>query len=378
MANKEIIPLNASSKFAICGLPLRGDSYNKCTFGCIYCFANEGYLKKTTNKNKEPTGFKIANLNWLKYKLEKVYDKNEYDTKNFIDMLLKERITWHFGGMSDCFQPCEKEHQITKKIIDIANRYNIYILFSTKSDTYYDCDMHPELHTFQLSVTNLEDKRDIEPNIPPIKNRIEFFHKLKKAGFKVGIRIQPFLPGITQTNIIDEFKDADYFTIEGIKLVPTNEEQKKLLLKTFKLSAKDFCQMGLLNLKPEIRLKLYKPFIEKLEKYNIPYSIADNDLHYLSKSKCCCGESLVQKSTDFNNTALFYKNKDYELKDVEEALGTFKDCKANHLFASSRQEPGCITTLDFFKKRFDREVSPFSKKFLYAFREKKQKSLQDF
>lgn len=32
--------LNVSSKFAICGLPLRVDSYKTCSFGCKYCFAN--------------------------------------------------------------------------------------------------------------------------------------------------------------------------------------------------------------------------------------------------------------------------------------------------------------------------------------------------
>lgn len=32
--------LAVSSKFAICGLPIRLDSYRTCTFGCAYCFSN--------------------------------------------------------------------------------------------------------------------------------------------------------------------------------------------------------------------------------------------------------------------------------------------------------------------------------------------------
>lgn len=32
--------LNVSSKFAICGLPVRVDTYRSCSFGCSYCFAN--------------------------------------------------------------------------------------------------------------------------------------------------------------------------------------------------------------------------------------------------------------------------------------------------------------------------------------------------
>ena len=36
---KKFNGLNVSSKFAICGLPIRIDSYKTCSFGCKYCFA---------------------------------------------------------------------------------------------------------------------------------------------------------------------------------------------------------------------------------------------------------------------------------------------------------------------------------------------------
>ena len=37
---KKFAPLAVSSKFAICGLPIRMDTYKYCTFGCKYCFSN--------------------------------------------------------------------------------------------------------------------------------------------------------------------------------------------------------------------------------------------------------------------------------------------------------------------------------------------------
>ena len=37
---KKFQPLNVSSKFAICGLPIRVDTYKNCSFGCSYYFAN--------------------------------------------------------------------------------------------------------------------------------------------------------------------------------------------------------------------------------------------------------------------------------------------------------------------------------------------------
>lgn len=53
MEYKKFNPLNVSSKFAICGLPLRADTYKTCSFGCKYCFANcrviMEFEKKYTN-----------------------------------------------------------------------------------------------------------------------------------------------------------------------------------------------------------------------------------------------------------------------------------------------------------------------------------------
>jgi hypothetical protein len=114
---------------------------------------------------------------------------------------------------------------IPKEIVDLTNKYNISILFSTKSDSTYDVDIRQDLHSFQLSITNLENRKDIEPNVPDIERRYKFFRSLKDRGFKVGIRIQPFIPGVSSSWIIDKFKDADYFSIEGLKLIPNNQEQ---------------------------------------------------------------------------------------------------------------------------------------------------------
>lgn len=352
-------PLNVSSKFAICGLPIRVDTYKTCSFGCIYCFSNH---RKIMEFEKE---LQIGNINLVARRLDRVFNKNEVKRESLLDNLLKMRITWHAGGMSDPFQPIEKDLGITKQLIDESAKYGTTILFSTKSDTVYDCNINPKLHTFQFSVTNMSDRTDIEPNVPSIQRRIDFFKTLKRDGFKVGIRVQPFIPGVTKTDIVSEFKDADYFTIEGIKIVPQNKEHKESLLNILSINRDDFVQMGLLNLKPEIRKTLYAAFVYELNRHNIPFSIADNDMHHLSSGKCCCGDSLIATSTDFNNTALIHKHgTNYSIDDVRSSLSNVSDCKASHLFTSNRTE-GCVTVQEFFEKRFDRASSPFSPKFLF-------------
>jgi len=359
MEYKKFIPINVSSKFAICGIPLRVDTYKTCSFNCIYCFSNNRKIMEF-EKNLQ-----VANLNWLEKKLDKIYNKEIYNKENFLDMLLKEKITWHCGGMSDPFQPIEDKLHITKDMVDITNKHDISILFSTKSDNIYKTNIKPNLHTFQLSVTNVEDRKDLEPNVADIEKRIEFYKDLKLDNFKVGIRVQPFIPNITNENIIEYFNDADYFTIEGIKIVPQNKEHKEKILEITNIDREKFTQMGLLNLQPSYRLELYKTFREKLEYYNIPYSIADNYLHYISSGKCCCGDSLIKKSTKFNNTCLINeKGLNYKIEDINNNLESFGDCKACQLFTSNRTE-GCKTVSEFYEKRFDRKSSPFSPKFQF-------------
>lgn len=126
---KEFEALNVSSKFAICGLPIRVDTYKGCSFGCIYCFANN---RKICEFEKS---IQVANLKSLERRLQRIFVKKKCDSTNFLDTLIENGITWHMGGMSDPFQPIEKTLQITKGLIDITNQYGIHILSSTKSDT---------------------------------------------------------------------------------------------------------------------------------------------------------------------------------------------------------------------------------------------------
>lgn len=379
-------PIEISSKLPICGLPLKIDTYNKCTFGCNYCFSKMKYNPDKINDEKYKKKLKIGNINFVKNRLHRIFQKNEFNEYDFKDMFIKNGITWHCGGLSDPFSDYEEKYHITKELINISKNYHIHILFSTKTDNLRDCNLNPELHTFQLSITNVNESCNFESNVPNIKSRIRFFHELKEKGFKVGIRIQPFIPNISNSKIVDCFKDADYFTIEGLKIPVTPFECKKYLLDYFSLNEGMFFNAGLLNLNSGYKLKLYEDAISKLEKYNIPYSIADNELHYLSSGFCCCGDPLINKSTSFNNTALLKKyGRNYTLKDIEKELKGYEKCKINHplrmLFHGKRKkklirfEIGKNSRektflLDLFRMNFGNKKSLYSPKYQYYPKEK--------
>ena len=356
--------LQASSKLAICGLALRVDSYRSCSFGCVYCFANG---RKIMTQQAFQNVLQIGDLNGLRRRVERVESDGPREG-NLVDALIARGIDWHCGGMSDPFQPCESEYHITRGLCDLTREHGIHVLFSTKTDDLRGCFEHldPELHAFQLSVSNVDNRTDIEANVPPIASRKALFDALKDSGFRVGIRIQPYIPGMSDERIVDMFQDADHFTIEGLKLVPQNKEQVKNVLELTGLEQGDFINLGLLNLRPEIRHQLYKHIIAELEYHAIPYSIADNDMHDVSKCRCCCGDALVHKSTGFDSTAMCFEHGPrWSLNDVLDAMGgDIAGCRMSQLVTSNRKG-SCVTVEDFFRAHFYQKTSPYSPQFLY-------------
>ena len=99
---KKFQPLNVSSKFAICGLPIRVDTYKNCSFGCSYCFANNRVIMEFDKH------LQVGDINSVKRRLKKIFDDKKVEPTNFLDVLISKGYTWHCGGMSDPFQPCEK------------------------------------------------------------------------------------------------------------------------------------------------------------------------------------------------------------------------------------------------------------------------------
>lgn len=353
--------LAVSSKFGICGLPVRVDSYKTCSFGCKYCFAN-GRKIMEFKKNLQ-----VADVSAIERRCDRIAHGGGQDG-NFLDRLLELGITWHFGGMSDPFQPVNEELKVTNKIVDVANKYGHTILFSTKSDTTHGANVRPDLHAFQLSVTNTAKSPEFEPFVPSLDRRLTFFRELKSAGFKVGIRIQPFIPGISGLEIIKTFEGADHFIIEGLKIVPQNEEQKDYVFNQLGIGPENFTQMGLLNLLPEIRYRLYEPIVAYLDSHGISYSISDNDMRYLSNNDCCCGDALVRKATSFNTTAMLRKyGRNYGVREIQKAVAESgcAGCKCYDLFTSNRID-GATTVGEFFKRRFKKASNPISPNFQYT------------
>lgn len=180
-----------------CKYPTRLDTYGcGCQHDCSYCYAKSLLAFRRQWNAKEPA---IADI---------------HEIKKVIDKIPAGSIV-RLGGMTDCFQPLEKEVRNTYNTIRLLNNKNIGYLIVTKSDLVasdeYMQIMRKDLAHIQITVTTLDDefytKRNYEKASLP-SERVKAILKLQEAGFDVAIRLSP---------MIEEFMDFDKLNSLGIK-----------------------------------------------------------------------------------------------------------------------------------------------------------------
>ena len=105
-----------------CHYPTRLDTYGcGCQHDCSYCYAKCLWSFRSLWNSKNPA---VASID----KIEKVISR------------IPQGTVLRLGGMTDCFQPCEKQYRNTFKTIQILNHYNISYLIVTKSNIIADAE----------------------------------------------------------------------------------------------------------------------------------------------------------------------------------------------------------------------------------------------
>lgn len=361
---KQFTPLVISSSFFTCSMPLNLDTYRYCPFQCEYCFMKNRVIGKRTEQDIKP------NINWLRNKFIKVYDDGEYNPSNFIETLLKNRIDLHCGTKSEAFQPAEKHKHYTKDIVELCNEYEQHIIFTTKSDSFYDVNIDPSRHSFQFSITNHFNDKYLEPNVPSFEKRVEFYKELKDLGFKVGIRFEPYIPNITDIEkCLSYFDDVDYVHISRLMMLPQKDNTD--LLNHINGSKTDYTTRGVTIMKDEILYTYLKPVFDFLDDNGYSWN---SRFMNVGNNNCCCGDVLINKSTEFDTLHLKHKYGDnWTMNDGLTELDEYKSCRCESVFTSNRRN-GCKTVEEFYKDRFDKSTTPFNPKNQF----KPVKTLMDF
>lgn len=181
--------------------------YRGCEHGCTYCYARPThcYLGHSAGLDFETKLYAKTNAAEL---LEKELAARTYTPKVLA-----------LGTNTDPYQPIEREHRITRQILEVLERTGHPVGIVTKSALVLrDVDILARmaargLAKVALSVTTLDRRiaRAMEPRASTSAKRLEAVRGLAQAGVPVAVMVAPIVPGLTDPeieNILEAARDA--------------------------------------------------------------------------------------------------------------------------------------------------------------------------
>jgi DNA repair photolyase len=179
--------------------------YRGCEHGCIYCYAR-------------PTHCFLGHSAGLDFET-KLYAKT-----NAAELLERELASPRYqpklialGTNTDPYQPIERQHRITRSILEVLERTRHPAGIVTKSVLVVrDLDILARMAKLglvkvALSVTTLDRRiaRKMEPRAPTPGKRLEAIRALSEAGVPVAVMVAPVIPGLND-NEIERILEAAY------------------------------------------------------------------------------------------------------------------------------------------------------------------------
>lgn len=184
--------------------------YRGCSHGCIYCYARSNYYEKTDN---------FDCIRAKKDALQIVRDDLRRKVKRGVVLT---------GGVSDPYNPGEKEHKFTRHAMELINAFSFGTCIITKSDLvtrdidiFQDIKEHsPVSVNFSITCSDDDACRKIEPFVSTTSKRLEAIEYLAKSGIITGVLMDPVIPYITDTieNVQQMVKKAKYYGARYIYL----------------------------------------------------------------------------------------------------------------------------------------------------------------
>lgn len=202
------------------GMAYSLNPYQGCEHGCVYCYA-----RNTHEYWGYSAGLDFERKIMVKKNAAELLEK-EFSHKNWKPQPIM------LSGNTDCYQPIEKELEITRSILKVCLKYKHPISIITKNTLILrDIDVLTELAELNLvhvmiSVTGTDEKMRLllEPRTSTYKNRMEVISKLTKHGIPCGVMIAPIIPGINHHEIPKVMEQAGRAgaTNAGITIVRLN------------------------------------------------------------------------------------------------------------------------------------------------------------
>lgn len=171
--------------------------YRGCEHGCIYCYARPThcYLGHSAGLDFETELYTKPDAAKL---LEKELANPRYMPETIV-----------LGTNTDPYQPIEREHKLTRQILEVLARHDHPLGIVTKSALVLrDIDIlgpmaEKGLAKIALSITTRDRAlaRGMEPRASTPEKRFAAIEKLADAGITTGVMVAPVIPGLTDHEI---------------------------------------------------------------------------------------------------------------------------------------------------------------------------------
>ena len=163
--------------------------YRGCAHGCVYCDSRSACYHFTHAFEDIEVKQNAPAL------LEEILKKK------------RQRIVISTGSMSDPYQPCERELQLTRRCLELIDRYGFGASVLTKSDLVLrDVDLFERINrrvksVLQMTLTVADDalSRILEPNVCTSTRRYEVLKEFQARQIPTVVWMTPILPFLTDT-----------------------------------------------------------------------------------------------------------------------------------------------------------------------------------
>ncbi len=167
--------------------------YRGCEHGCVYCYArpSHGYLNLSAGLDFETKLFAKTNA------AERL--RHELSRRGYACSPI------NLGANTDPYQPIEREHRITRQVIEVLAEHRHPLTIVTKNALVErDLDLlapmaRDKLVQVFLSVTSLDNRlaSTLEPRASAPHRRLEAIANLNAAGVPCGVLVAPIIPAVT-------------------------------------------------------------------------------------------------------------------------------------------------------------------------------------
>lgn len=303
-----------SGEICDCSMPLAMDTYNKCSYNCLYCFALSPQVRHHLRNTGLPTEKDVSSVNPKRVKklfLNCLNDEPKTIAEKQMYPYIKNRVTMQWNGLADGFDEYERKYGVTLELLEFFDEIDYPLSLGTKAtwwttdDRYMDImQRHTDDWHMKFSINTLDEYKAsiIEEGCPTPKERLEALGRIANLGMPVTLRLRPYIIGYSDDypKLIHEAskKGADSVVTEFL-CIDSNatKEVKKRYDRISKVVGYDICKFYKKHSKGGTYLRLNyqikKPVIKNMKKVahknRMRFYVSDADHKEKCDLTCCCG-----------------------------------------------------------------------------------------